>query len=815
MRALDFGDFGSRVAQRVFVLFLVCALVPTGVVGIFAWRRSSSELERAAREQLRRDSKSEAMTIVSRLIVADGLLRALGAASPRLLAAVPRDPNADAMPWLALRELPPQQLPGGPLAAGEQRAIGSGKSVLRVIGAQRVLLIYAPERGRAERLIAADLDPVYLWTYDRNDSDSALTIVDAEGELVFSTLAAEAALRLGAEAIPDMLREAAAVNEAEGPIAEPWLLFLEGRFATPAWYVIRSQSRELTFAPLAEFRAVFRWSLLLAVLVVTGLSSIHIRRTLRPLQLLARAAQRLGEGRFDTRAAIRTRDEFGALGAAFDGMAGRIERHVQALASASAVGVALSNERSEERLAELVLQALVDTTNGECAAFLRPSGDGQLEAVATLGEWRGASAGAIEVARSGASPLRPRAGADGEASLAIPLLDHEQRVMAVLEVSRPRDELGAPLATFRESEIAAARSLASQAAVAFTNRTLVDEYRTLFEGLIGLTVTALDEKSAYTGGHCRRVPILAEMLADAVCDTREGVFAEFKFSPAERYELRIAALLHDFGKVVTPVHVMDKSTKLETIHDRIELVAARYAVLEREAEIAWLRARLAESRHDVGEPPEHPELRDELAFLRSCNAGAEEMAPALQERIRSIAARRRWRNLDGVVAPILDDDEVENLTISHGTLNPRERKVIEDHAELTIRLLEQLPFPPQLSAVPRIAGAHHERIDGLGYPLGLAGSQISLQGRLLGLADVFEALTAPDRPYRDPNSVSTAVEMLREMVKRGHLDGDLFEVFLRERVHLRYAREHLQPEQVDDATFEEIVRLPGGPLLDG
>jgi hypothetical protein len=257
---------------------------------------------------------------------------------------------------------------------------------------------------------------------------------------------------------------------------------------------------------------------------------------------------------------------------------------------------------------------------------------------------------------------------------------------------------------------------------------------------------------------------------------------------------------------------MDKSTKLETIHDRIELVAVRYAVLQRDAQIAWLRARLAESRNDVGEPPVHAELREELAFLRSCNTGAEAMEPAQQERIRRIAASRRWRDADGVVGPILNDDEVDNLTIPHGTLNPRERKVIEEHAELTIRLLEQLPFPPQLSRVPQIAGAHHERIDGEGYPLGLAGTQISLQGRLLGLADVFEALTAPDRPYRDPIGVSEAVEMLRDMVKRGHLDADLFEVFLRERVHLYYAREQLRPEQLDDATLEELAGLPGGPL---
>jgi HD-GYP domain-containing protein (c-di-GMP phosphodiesterase class II) len=812
MRTRDVGEFGSRVARRVFVLFLACALLPTGVVGVFAWVRTTNELERGAREQLRRDSKSEGLAILSRLLVADGLLRALGGeASPQRAGASGADAFV-AMPWRALQRLAPQELAGGPAAAAERAAIAAGRSVLRVVDERRVMLLRAAGPSDTERWIAAEIDPAYLWTYDAEDADSGLTVVDARGRLVFSSLSTEAALGFAAGAAEGLRHEAPPPSRDDAPLAEPWLLFLESDFAAGHWYVIRSQSRALTFAPLAEFQAVFRWSLLLALLVVTALSSVQIRRTLRPIHLLARASQRLGEGHFDTRAGIDARDEFGELGRAFDGMAGRIERHVQALASASAVGVALSHEESEERLIALVLQALVDATQGECAAFLRPrAGDG-LAVAATRGPFAGVSAETREAARRGELVLEPASASGAAAVLAIPLFDHEERLVAVLEVSHPRDEHGATLPAFREAEIAAARSLASQAAVALTNRALVDEYRTLFEGLIGLTVTALDEKSPYTGGHCRRVPILAELLADAVSATREGTFAGFEFSPAERYELRLAALLHDFGKVVTPVHVMDKATKLETIHDRIELVAARYAVLEREAEITGLRARLAEAGIDPGPAADPAPFREELGFLRRCNAGDERMDPAQRERVLEIAASRSWRDADGVVGPILSDEELENLTISRGTLNDRERKVIEQHAELTIRLLERLPFPPRLAAVPRIAGSHHEQIDGGGYPLGLAGAEITVQGRLLGIADVFEALTAPDRPYREPTTVSKAVEALRDMVKRGQLDADLFDVFLREGVHLRYARAHLRPEQLDDATLEALARLPGGPL---
>jgi HD-GYP domain-containing protein (c-di-GMP phosphodiesterase class II) len=517
------------------------------------------------------------------------------------------------------------------------------------------------------------------------------------------------------------------------------------------------------------------------------------------------------EGRWDTRAGIDATDEFGELARAFDGMAGRIERHVQALASSSAFGVALSDEPSEVRLVRLVLKALVDATSSACATMHRPLEDGGFQLLGREGSWSGPAPAAEEAARRRVAVLRP-AEPGAAACFAVPLLDREGRVWVVLQIAGPLDEHGAPLAAYREPELAAARSIASQATVSLRNRVLVDEFRSLFEGLIELTVTALDEKSAYTGGHCRRVPILAELLADAVCRTREGPFAAFAFSAAERYELHIAALLHDFGKVVTPVHVMDKSTKLESIHDRIELVETRYAALARELEADRSPAERGDSGGDLGKPAAARELREELAFLRACNVGGEEMDPAHAARVRAIAASRRWRDADGNLRPILSDEEVENLCIPRGTLNERERKVIEEHATLTIRLLQQLPFPPQLRAVPRIAGSHHERIDGGSYPLGLAGAEITLQGRLLGLADVFEALTAPDRPYRDPLTVSEAVEQLRALVKEGHLDADLLDVFLRENVHLLYAREHLRPEQLDDATLDALARLPGGPL---
>lgn len=785
-------SFGSRVARGVFLAFLASALAPVGVLGAFAWLRSSAELERAAREDLRRDGKREGMTILSRLLVADALLRALGEDSGRVSGESARFAAEQARVWRRFERALPARVPGGALTSSEQRALARGKTGLRFLRPDRVLLI-APRTGADGRHLVGEIEPSYLWTFDANDASSSLSLFDELGNLVFSTLPPDRAGALARSAEPRDL------------IAESWTLFLGSRFGAQSLHVVRAETRAEMLAPLAEFRLAFGLSALLAVCVVGVLASFRIRSQLGPIESLTRAASELGAGRFDARAQVARDDEFGQLGAAFDAMAARIERHVRAIESASELGLAVAAERSPSRLVSLVLRALVDSAHAGGAGFARVSEDGSVQLETTTGSAPPASAAAD-------AAVRERAPVQRDGLLALPLFDHAHRLFALLLVWGPRGDQGQPLQGFLEAEAGAARAFASQAAIGLTNLALVDEFRSLFEGLIELTVKALDAKSPYTAGHCRRVPVLADLLSDAVCRTRSGPFAEFEFSSDERYELKIAALLHDFGKIVTPVHVMDKSTKLQTIHDRIEEVATRFAVIEREAEIAWLRGLLARTGTAVPAWPGDDTLRDELAFLRSANTAEERMAPAAQARVREIAATRRWCDAAGTQRPVLDALDVENLTISRGTLTEAERRVIEEHADHTIQLLGELPFPRHLRNVARIAGSHHERLDGGGYPLGLRGAEITLQGRLLGLADVFEALTAPDRPYRDPIPVSEAIEVMRGMVKAGHLDGDLLDVFLAEGVHLTYARKQLLPEQLDDATLDALARLPGGPL---
>lgn len=797
--------FGSAVARRVFLLFLGCALLPVGVLGMFSWVRSSQELERSARESLSRDSKREGLAILSRLLVADALLaRWTESDTPQGASRF----GFFGRPFRSVAAVRTSDAPGRPLSVPEVAALERGAPVLRGLPGQRVILMRARSDGPRGIVLAAELDPEFLFAYDSYDADSSLTLVDDSATILFSSLPAHEAAALGRAALDANHEGAQGAIDTETEIVEPWVLFVGSHFESSRWHVVRGQSRAATLLPLAHFREIFGWSAALALFVVGAFSSIQIRRSLGPIERLVATAQRLGDGDLGARARIGARDEFGALGGAVDAMAARIERNVASLQSASDLGQSLVGEPRRTRLVSLLLKAVGDAAHARSAAFHTIGAGGALVTDGSFGTWEGLSpavdealARRIEVHHVGAN-----------SQLVVPILDHHQQPIALLQVSGPQDDGGAPLDAFRPSEIVAVRSLAAQAGIALANRVLVEEFRTLFEGLIELTIKALDAKSSYTAGHCRRVPILAEMLADALCETREGTFGDFRFTPEQRYELRIAALLHDFGKIVTPVHVMDKSTKLETIHDRIELVATRYAVLDREAEIAWLREELAASGVAGREWPGLPELAEELAYLRAHNRGVEALLPEVRERITSIAERRRWRGLDGVSQALLTADEVENLRVERGTLTDAERKVIEEHAHYTIELLAQLPFPPHLRGVPQIAGSHHERVCGGGYPLGLQGDQISLQGRLLGIADVFEALTAPDRPYREPMSVSAAVEQLREMVKRGFLDADVFDVFLREGVHLRYAREQLRPDQLDDATLEALARVPGGPL---
>ncbi|WP_028455558.1 HD family phosphohydrolase [Chitinilyticum litopenaei] len=387
--------------------------------------------------------------------------------------------------------------------------------------------------------------------------------------------------------------------------------------------------------------------------------------------------------------------------------------------------------------------------------------------------------------------------------LTVPLKNHEREIIGVLQLINALDVEDEPV-PFDAEDQHLVESLASQAAIALTNRALIESLQVLFESFIQLINLAIDDKSPYTGGHCQRVPELTMLLAEAVNRAGYGPLAGFTMTEKDRYELRIAGLLHDCGKVTTPVHVVDKATKLQTIYDRIGLIETRFEVLKRDAEIALLKGELSHAAH-AGLLAQYA---DDLAFLKRCNIGGEFMSDEHIARLHHIAAYR-WCTPQGVDEPFLSGDELLNLGIRKGTLTDAERQIINHHIEVTIEMLESLPWPKHLQNVPEYAGGHHERMDGKGYPRGLTREQMSVQARVMGIADVFEALTARDRPYKDGMKLSLALTILARMVADGHIDPDLFEIFVRERVWLDYAQRFLEPAQIDSVDEAALLKLAG------
>ncbi len=399
---------------------------------------------------------------------------------------------------------------------------------------------------------------------------------------------------------------------------------------------------------------------------------------------------------------------------------------------------------------------------------------------------------------SGTRAFDARTGYRSRAFLTVPMKDHAESVIGVLQLINPEGPDGR-VRGFTESDQAVVESLASQAAIALNNQLLLEQMAALFEALINMINSALDEKSPYTGGHCERVPELTMMLADAAARTGEGPLAGFRMSEQDRYELKIAGLLHDCGKITTPVHVVDKATKLETLFDRIHVVDARIEVILRDTEIAFLKGEIDAAERDR----RVARLRADRETLRRSNTGGEFMSDAAIAEVERIA-RWRWTGPDGVDQPLLSEEEVMNLSIRRGTLNDAEREIINNHIVMTIRMLEALPWPAHLKKVPEYAGGHHERMDGKGYPRGLTREQMSIPARVMGIADVFEALTAADRPYKAAKTLSESIQILGRMKVGNHIDPDLFEVFLRERVYLEYARRFLMPRQIDAIDWRNV-----------
>ena len=396
--------------------------------------------------------------------------------------------------------------------------------------------------------------------------------------------------------------------------------------------------------------------------------------------------------------------------------------------------------------------------------------------------------------------------------LTIPMKNHENEIIGVLQLINGIDKETGSIIPFSPLAQRFAESLASQAAVALTNHNLIEGLKKLFEAFIELIASAIDEKSPYTGGHCKRVPELTLMLAKATIDNKIGPLKDFTMTEKEFYELKIASWLHDCGKIITPESVMDKPTKLSTIHDRISLIETRFGLYRQQLELDFLYKKLSQQKTAAEIIILEQEfitattkLDADLAFLTKANFGAEFMTPEDQERVQAIGAIK-FDTSDGKTHYLLTENEIYNLNISRGTLTSEEREVINNHIIVTIEMLEALPYPKELRRVPEYAGGHHERMDGRGHPKGLTRDQMSIPARIMGIADIFEALTSQDRPYKKAKTLTESLQILGKMKLDNHIDPDLFDIFIREKIYLRYAETFLHPSQID---YVDHTKIPG------
>lgn len=409
---------------------------------------------------------------------------------------------------------------------------------------------------------------------------------------------------------------------------------------------------------------------------------------------------------------------------------------------------------------------------------------------------------------SGMRRVDLKTGYHSKSFLTVPMSNHENELIGVLQLINALDAETGEIKVFSKLAQNVVESLASQAAIAISNKQLIESQRQLFDAFLKLIAAAIDEKSPYTAGHCKRVPKLTNMIAEATCNIGYGPYKDFSMSKEDIYQLNVAAWLHDCGKITTPEAVIDKRTKLETIYDRIETVDMRFEILKRDAEIASLKKTLKSFSSDTPAKDEMlvkklQQFNDDQAFIQQCNIGSEEINIKRQQRIKEIA-EYKWHDADGNEKKLLSENEIYNLNIKKGTLNDEEREIINNHIVVTIKMLERLPFPKYLNNVLEYAAGHHEKMDGTGYPRGLTKEQMSVPARMMAIADIFEALTADDRPYKKAMPLSRALNILGNMTLNNHIDTDLFNVFMWQKVYQQYADKFLTPQQCDDFNLSNI-----------
>ncbi len=429
---------------------------------------------------------------------------------------------------------------------------------------------------------------------------------------------------------------------------------------------------------------------------------------------------------------------------------------------------------------------------------------------------------------------------NSSSSITIPLTNHKGYLVGLAQFVNPQDFKG-KFISFTSQMQKKLQSICNLAALVLENRKLNEDFGHLLESFIEVLARAIDAKSPYTGSHCQRVPVIARMLAAAAVQEESGPLKNFDMNNDDWYALNIASWLHDCGKVTTPEYIVDKATKLETIYNRIHEIRNRFEILRRDAHIDYLKKRLSDTAPQEALQAEFlskiQKLEEDFSFVAQCNIGDSPLTDKDIDRLSDISQQTfiryfsrlkglSWAERDRIQDKELYDKpatesllqnrddlffnkynlgELYNLEIRNGTITKEEREKINEHIIVTIDMLKALHFPRELANVVEYAGAHHERMDGKGYPNGLTGNQMSVPAKIMAIADIFEALTANDRPYKEPKKLSQVLKIMQDMKNNGHIDPDLYEVFIRSGIYKDYAEQYVSPQQIDDFNPEDYL----------
>ena len=369
--------------------------------------------------------------------------------------------------------------------------------------------------------------------------------------------------------------------------------------------------------------------------------------------------------------------------------------------------------------------------------------------------------------------------------LVVPIKDQTDSVIGVLQLIN-RIDFNGVVQIFEKEYEDMMQSLASQAGVAIKNAQLVKEIHQLLSSLIEYSATLIDARSSHTAGHSEGVNLLTQAIARAINEKFTGVFSNVKFSNDQLRELNFAAYLHDIGKIGIREKVLDKSAKLDGFW--IDAVENRFKYIRKCIEQELIFDRIAQEGYQFNISKARNEIKDKLEefdknlkFIKRINT--EGRLTDLDLKVLDAIAEKKYLDIDEQEKDYLLPQEYENLSVKRGNLTPEEKKDIFSHVEKTILILNKIPFPEYLKNVPYLAGTHHEKLDGSGYPKGLTAEKLSYSSRIIAVADYFEALVAFDRPYKPSKSIEEAKRIMMEEVKNNKLDPDIVNLLFEEKLY--------------------------------